>query len=204
MASKTGLTRRTVATILKEIENSKFDMFKVNPEEFIEKVSKLINEEKSTVIVDHIEYDMTEGKFDNSIFTVNRPEGDFDKAYAAKKNVQDFIFTDSQVERRFAEDLDGAEEVIVYSKLPDGKGGFYIPTPMGEYTPDWAIAFDKDKVRHIFFVAETKGSMSSMDLSKIEENKIKCAKKLFEGTGIKVDFGTVNSYANLLDLVRGE
>lgn len=204
VASKTGLTRRTVATILKEIDNSKFDMFKVNPEEFIEKVSKLINEEKSTVIVDHIEYDMTEGKFDNSIFTMNRPEGDFDKAYAAKKNVQDFIFTDSHVERRFAEDLDGAEEVIVYSKLPDGKGGFYIPTPMGEYTPDWAIAFDKDKVRHIFFVAETKGSMSSMDLSKIEENKIKCAKKLFEGTGIKVDFGTVNSYANLLDLVRGE
>ena len=204
VASKTGLTRRTVATILKEIENSKFDMFKVNPEEFIEKVSKLINEEKSTVIVDHIEYDMTEGKFDNSIFTMNRPEGDFDKAYAAKKNVQDFIFTDSQVERRFAEDLDGAEEVIVYSKLPDGKGGFYIPTPMGEYTPDWAIAFDKGKVRHIFFVAETKGSMSSMDLSKIEENKIKCAKKLFEGTGIRVDFGTVNSYANLLDLVRGE
>lgn len=105
------------------------------PEEFIEKVSRLINEEKSTVIVDHIEYDMTEGRFDNSIFTMNRPEGDFDKAYAAKKNIQDYIFTDSQVERRFAEDLDGAEEVIVYSKLPDGKGGFYIPTPWGNTLP---------------------------------------------------------------------
>lgn len=204
VASKTGLTRRTIATILKEIENCKFDMFKTNPEEFIEKISRLINEEKSTVIVDHIEYNMTDGRFDNSIFTMNRPEGDFAKAYEAKKNIQDYIFTDSQIERRFAEDLDGAEEVVVYSKLPDGKGGFYIPTPMGEYTPDWAIAFDKDKVRHIFFVAETKGSMSTMDLSKIEENKIKCARKLFENSDIKVSFGTVSSYANLLDLVRGD
>ena len=203
VASKTGLTRRTIASILKGIENRKFDMFKTNPEEFIEKISRLINEEKSIVIVDHIEYNMTDGRFDNSIFTMNRPEGDFAKAYEAKKNIQDYIFTDSQIERRFVEDLDGAEEVIVYSKLPDGKGGFYIPTPMGEYTPDWAIAFDKDKVRHIFFVAETKGSMSTMDLSKIEENKIKCARKLFENSGIKVSFGTVNSYANLLDLVRG-
>ena len=150
-----------------------------------------------------IEDGLEDGRFDNSIFTMNRPEGDFAKAYEAKKNIQDYIFTDSQIERRFVEDLDGAEEVIVYSKLPDGKGGFYIPTPMGEYTPDWAIAFDKDKVRHIFFVAETKGSMSTMDLSKIEENKIKCARKLFENSGIKVSFGTVNSYANLLDLVRG-
>ena len=204
VASKTGLTRRTVATILKEIENSKFDMFRVNPEEFIEKVSKLINEEKSTVIVEHIEYDMTEGKFDNSIFTMNRPEGDFDKAYRAIKNVQDYVFPDSQIERKFAEDLDGAEEVIVYSKLPDGKRGFYIPTPMGDYTPDWAIAFNKDMVRHIFFVVETKGSTESKQLKNIETGKITCVKKLFENIGVKVGFGQVDTYSNLLDLVRGE
>lgn len=203
IASKTSLTRKTVVSILKQIENRKFDMFKINPEEFIEKVSRLINEAKSTVIVDHIEYNMTDGRFDNSIFTMNRPEGDFDKAYEAKKGIQDYVFTDSQVERRFVEDLDGAEEVIVYSKLPDGKGGFYIPTPMGEYTPDWAIAFDKDRVRHVFFVAETKGSMSTMNLTRIEENKIKCVSKLFEGSGIRVGFGTVDSYSNLLNLVRG-
>ena len=204
VASKTGLTRRTVATILKEIENSKFDMFRVNPEEFIEKVSKFINEEKSTVIVEHIEYDMTEGKFDNSIFTMNRPEGDFDKAYRAIKNVQDYVFPDSQIERKFAEDLDGAEEVIVYSKLPDGKRGFYIPTPMGDYTPDWAIAFNKDMVRHIFFVVETKGSTESKQLKNIETGKITCVKKLFENIGVKVGFGQVDTYSNLLDLVRGE
>lgn len=203
IASKTGLTRRTIASILKGINNSKIDMFKVNPEEFIEKTSKLINEEKSTIIVDHIEYNMTDERFDNNIFTMNRPECDFDKAYQAKKNIQDYVFTDSQIERRFAENLDGAEEVVVYSKLPDGKGGFFIPTPMGEYTPDWAIAFDKGDVRHIFFVAETKGSMSTMDLSKIEENKIKCAKRLFDNSDIKVSFGTVDSYSHLLDLVRG-
>ncbi len=204
LASGTGLTRKTIVEILKGVNNAKFDMFKKNPEEFITKVTRLINEEKATAIVDHITYEPTGQKFDNEIFTVNRPEGEFAKAYESKKNVQDYIFTDSAIERTFAEDLDGAEEVVVYAKLPDGKGGFYIPTPVGDYSPDWAIAFNKDSVKHIYFIAETKGSMSSMNLDKIEESKIKCASKLFQGFKGDVKFGKIDSYGNLLTILRGE
>lgn len=204
IASGTGLTRRTIAKILYRIENKKFDMFKTNPEEFIIKVVKLINEEKATSIVDHISYEPTGQKFENDIFTVNRPEGEFAKAYESKKGVQDYIFTDSAIEKAFAQDLDGAEEVVVYAKLPDGKGGFYIPTPVGDYSPDWAIAFNKDSVRHLFFIAETKGSMSSMNLDKIEDSKIQCAAKLFKGLQGDVKFAKIDNYGNLLDIMRGE
>jgi len=179
-------------------------MFKTNPEEFIIKVVKLINEEKATSIVDHITYEPTSQKFDNKIFTMDRPEGDFLNAYESEKCIQDFVFTDSKIEKAFAQELDGAKEVVVYAKLPDGKDGFYIPTPVGNYSPDWAIAFDKDSVRHMFFVAETKGSMSSMILDKIEESKIECATKLFKGLPVDVKFAKIDNYGNLLDIMRGE
>lgn len=204
IAEKTCLTRKTIATILKRIEDKKFDMFKTNPEEFIEQVSELINERKATVVIDHIEYNVVEGKFGNDIFTMNCPEIDFDKAYRAKKSIQDYVFTDSEGERSFAEDLDHAEEVVVYAKLPDGKDGFFIPTPMGNYSPDWAVAFNKDCFRHIFFVAETKGSLSTMDLSPIEESKIKCAQKLFDNFNGDARYLQTKDYKDLIDFVMGQ
>ncbi len=200
----TRLTRRTVAKILSAIENKKFDLFKVNPEDFINKTVRLIDEEKATAIVNHVVYEQSEKTFDNEIFTMNRPEILYSKAYESKKNIQDYIFPDSEIERKFAQDLDGAEEVVVYAKLPDGKGGFYIPTPVGDYSPDWAIAFNRDSVRHIFFVAETKGSMSSMNLDKIEESKIKCAAQLFKDLHADIQFHKIDSYGNLLAFIKGE
>lgn len=128
---------------------------------------------------------------------------DFSKAYKAKKNVQDYVFTDGvaekSVERRFAEDMDVDDKVVVYAKLPRG---FQIPTPVGNYAPDWAIAFKKGTVKHIYFIAETKGSMSSMDLRPIEQAKIQCAKKLFnEISTADVVYRQVDSYQNLLNIM---
>lgn len=202
--ANTQLTRKTIAEILYRINDSKFNMFKNNPEEFIEKVSRLINEEKSTIIVDHIQYNVTDEKFDTNIFTMNRPEGDFDKAYKSAKGIQEYVFWDSNVERKLAEEMDKSTEVLVYSKLPDGKNGFYIPTPVGNYTPDWAIAFVEGSVRHVFFIAETKGSNSSMELSRIEDNKIACAKKLFESDDLKIKFETIKEYSDLMKAVKGD
>lgn len=199
----THLTRRTVAAILKGISPSKFAMFKNNPEEFISKVVKLINEEKATMIVDDITYNKTDGTYDSSIFTAEKNK-DFSKAYLAKKNVQDYVFADGtaekSIERKFAEDMDLDDKVVVYAKLPRG---FQIPTPVGNYAPDWAIAFQKGTVKHIYFIAETKGSMESMDLRPIEQAKIKCAKKLFnEISTDDVVYGQVDSYQNLLGLMN--
>lgn len=203
IASGTTLTRRTVATILSKIRPAKFLMFKANPEEFISKVTRLILEQKATMIVDHISYNLVDGEYDSSIFTQEKHTS-MDKAFKANKSIQDYVFTDGTAEksneRIFVENLDTANEVVVYAKLPKG---FHIPTPVGNYTPDWAIAFEQGKVKHVYFVAETKGSMSSMELREIEKNKIACAEKLFEQLSTaKIKYGKVDSFDTLLNLVK--
>lgn len=196
IARGANLTRRTVVKILQGIRESKLLLFKNNPEEFIRKIISIIKEQKATMIVESIHYNMTEGKYDSNIFTI-KSKMDFDRAYEAKKHITDYVFSDSKGERDFAHDLDEAKEVVVYAKLPRT---FQIPTPVGHYAPDWAIAMEKDGVKHIFFIAETKGSMSSMDLSKIELAKIECAEKLFNSISTaKVRYHKVASYSDLLD-----
>lgn len=204
IAQGTKLTRLTVATILKGIEQKKLYMFKNNPEEFIAKVIRLIKEQKATMIVEHITYNQIDGSYDSDIFTSEKNSQSFDKAFKAKKHIQDYVFTDGSaeqsVERRFAQDLDSANEVCVYAKLPKG---FHIPTPVGNYSPDWAIAFKEGTVKHIYFIAETKGSMSTMDLRPIEDAKIKCARKLFNNVSTsKVRYDAVDDYQSLLNVMN--
>ncbi|MDD4593426.1 MAG: restriction endonuclease subunit R, partial [Parabacteroides sp.] len=180
VAEGTVLTRKTAGEILKGLNLEKLYMFRNNPEEFISKVIKLIKEQKATMIVEHISYDQLEGQYDSTIFTAEKSSQGFDKAFRANKAIQDYVFTDGtaeqSIERRFVQDLDAASEVCVYAKLPKG---FHIPTPVGNYSPDWAIAFYQGMVKHIFFIAETKGTMDSLNLRPIEQARISCAKKLF-------------------------
>ena len=195
------LTRRTVVEILKGLRPQKLTMFQNNPEEFIRNVIKLIKEEKATMIVEHISYNLIDGKYDSTIFTQEKQSQSPDKAYSAKKHIMDYVFSDSKGEREFASALDGATEVCVYAKLPRS---FQIPTPVGNYAPDWAIAFNKGTVKHIFFVAETKGSMESMELRGVEKAKIACAKKLFNDVSTsEVRYDAVASYEQLLNKVQG-
>ena len=203
IAEGTVLTRRTVAAILKGIQPGTFAMFQYNPEEFIAKVTRLIKEQKATMIVEHITYDQIEGCYDSSIFTAEKYGKSFEDAFPATKAVQDYVYTDGtadkSVERKFVEELDGSNEVNVYAKLPKG---FSIPTPVGHYSPDWAIVFHEGSVRHIYFVAETKGTMDSLNLRPIEKAKIDCAKKLFAtiSTGM-VKYDHVDSFQQLMNKV---
>jgi len=203
IAEGTVLTRNTVSEIIKGLRVDKFAMFKNNPEEFISKMIRLIREQKATMIVDHISYNQIDGEYDSNIFTVDKSSQSFDKAFKAQKHVQDYVFTDGtaekSVERRFAEDLDSAAEVCVYAKLPKE---FNIPTPLGHYSPDWAIAFNEGTVKHIYFIAETKGSMSSIDLRPIEKAKIDCARVLFNKMKTNdVQYEVVKDYKELLNIV---
>lgn len=205
IAKGSTLTRRTVVKILKNMTDEKFNLYKLNPEMFIQKMIELINEQKATIIVSHISYSKTDGQFDNDIFTVSKPETDFEKAFHAEKHILDYVFTDGiaekSVERKFVENLDIDEDVCVYAKLPTA---FYIPTPVGNYTPDWAIAFNEGTVKHIYFIAETKGSMSSMQLRAIEKAKTECAEKLFDNIStIDVKYSVVSDYEELLKIVKG-
>lgn len=196
------LTRRTVVRILKGILPARLLLFKNNPEEFIRKVVKLIKEQKATMIVEHITYNRTADTYDTDIFTQEKSRQTVDKAYSAQKHILDYVFADSKGERDFAEDLDKADEVCVYAKLPRS---FQIPTPVGNYAPDWAIAFnDNMGVKHIFFVAETKGSMDSMQLKAVEKAKIDCAKKLFNNISTShVRYHEIDSYDQLIGVING-
>lgn len=196
VAKGANITRRTAAKILQGLRPAKLALFRNNPEEFIRKVVQIIREQKATMIVDHIHYHLTDGTYDSDIFTA-ASKAEFDKAYQATKHVTDYVISDSIGERNFAHDLDEASEVVVYAKLPRS---FQIPTPVGSYAPDWAIAMQKGIVKHIFFIAETKGSLQSMQLNAIENAKIDCCTQLFnEMSTESVRYHKVTCYQDLID-----
>lgn len=200
LVDETGLTRKAVVDILKGIRSDVFAQFKDNPEEFIVKAANLINDEKATVIIQHITYDVLDEHYETDIFTDPTIKGRLDvNAMKAKKHLYDHIVYDSDNEKKFAELLDTDTSVAVYVKLPDG---FYISTPVGRYNPDWAIAFYEGTVKHIYFVAETKGDMSSMQLRLVEEAKIHCAREHFKAiSGDQVVYDVVDSYTALMEMV---
>ncbi|SFM80855.1 type III restriction-modification system endonuclease [Methanolobus profundi] len=205
IAESVQLTRRTVTDILSSIEDSIFEQFKTNPESFISQAIRLINEQKATVIIEHLSYDTIAETHDIDIFTDSQSKQDFSKAGdPLKRHIYDYVITDSKTERNFVTELDTSSEVVVYAKLPKG---FSIPTPVGNYNPDWAIAFKEGTVKHIYFVAETKGSMSSMQLREIEKIKIECARKFFDEINHKINpenvkYDVVDSYGKLMEIVR--
>lgn len=201
LAEATTLTRATIAAILQGTAPVVFAQYRTNPEDFIQQAGRLINEQKATVIVEHLTYDPTGDTYGADIFTQDKNRDDFSKAIKTDRHVFDYVFTDSKIERDFVAELDASQEVVVYAKLPRG---FAIPTPVGNYNPDWAIAFKQGTVKHIYFVAETKGSMSSMELKLIENSKIACARKFFAKiTSDQVKYDVVNSYGKLMDVVQG-
>ena len=203
ITEKTQLTRRTVGAILRAIRPSTFSKYRQNPEQFITEAARLINEQKATVVVEYLAYDTLAARYDTAIFTENQTKQDFARAgEKLNKHIYDYVVTDSKVERDFVTELDTSTEVVVYAKLPRG---FFIPTPVGDYNPDWAIAFQAGTIKHVYFVAETKGSLSSMQLRGVEEAKIACARKFFAELGREqqdaVKYDVVTDYGQLMQLV---
>lgn len=203
IAEKTTLTRRTVSKILQRVTPETFAKFRLNPEQFITESAKIINEQKASVIVEHLTYRVLEDKYESTVFTENQAKQNLGKlGEPLKKHVYEYAVTDSDVERRFARELDASEEVSVYAKLPKG---FFITTPVGDYNPDWAIAFNEGDVKHIYFVAETKGTMQSLQLQVIENAKIECARKHFKALSNTINksvkYDVIDSYQHLMALM---
>ncbi|MBV5303868.1 MAG: DEAD/DEAH box helicase family protein [Chlorobium sp.] len=208
LAGNTELTRKSIAEILGGIHPAVFKQFRENPEHFIAEATRLIKEQKATIIIERLSYDEIADRHDIEIFTTGQSKQDFSKASEKLRNhIYDYVVTDSKIEKAFVHELDTSTEVVVYAKLPRG---FLIPTPVGDYNPDWAISFKEGTVKHIYFVAETKGSMSSMELRAIEATKIECARKFFEEINQKVEpdkvkYDVVTDFGKLMEVVvRGK
>ena len=201
LVQRTGLKRSTIATILQRIKPETFGMYRTNPEEFIIRAGNIINERKSSAVIEHIAYHKMDQQYDADIFSAQELRGRIGiDAIRSDKSLYDLVVVDSQgVEKRFAEELEQQEMVEVYTKLPRG---FYISTPMGKYNPDWAIAFREGSVKHIYFVVETKGSEDITQLREVEQNKIECARRHFASiSDSMVKFDVVSSYSTLYNKV---
>jgi len=204
LAESTKLTRRTIAAIMQGISPATFALFKQNPEHFLSETARLINEQKATVIIERLSYDPIDDHYDTDIFTATQVKEDFSRAsQKLQRHIYDYVITDSKTEREFVTRLDTSTDVVVYAKLPRG---FRIPTPVGNYNPDWAISFKEGAVKHVYFIAETKGSMSSLQLRDIEKSKIACARKFFKRLNKdieskQVQYDVVDSYDRLMDVV---
>ncbi|MCB1636828.1 MAG: restriction endonuclease subunit R, partial [Xanthomonadales bacterium] len=177
LAEATVLTRATIAGILVGLEKPVFAQFASNPESFLTEARRLILEQKATAVVEHLSYSLLAERWDSQLFTVAQTYGSTEEVIGPlQRHIYDYVSTNSKLESHFVRELDVASEVVVYAKLPRG---FLIPTPVGNYNPDWAIALQEGKVKHIYFVAETKGTLSTMHLRKIEEAKLHCARRFF-------------------------
>lgn len=204
IAKKTNLIRKTVSNILIGTKET-LRFFRENPEEYINKVSELINQQKASVIVNHISYYPMEDRFESDIFNESHKDFDSNKVFESKKAIQDYVFVDgnakngNSIEMNFAKQLEAQKDVKVYAKLPSK---FYIPTPMGKYTPDWAIVFENDKSREIYFIAETKGSLDSLELRAVEQGKINCAKSLYNKEGSKLHYEQVTKFDDLYNSIK--
>lgn len=206
LAEGADLTRGTIGKILTGMSAAKFSTFQANPEQFISEASRIIKEQKATTVIEHLTYDATTDRYDTDIFPATQSGTDLTQAVGKLRNhIYDYAVVDSGVERKFVEDLDTSDEIVVYSKLPQG---FLIPTPVGDYNPDWAIAFKEQSVQHIYFVAETKGSQPSLKFRELEREKIKCARKFFEEIANsvpndRVKYDVVSDFSELMSAVRG-
>jgi len=199
IAAPTTLTRRTAASILSGVRATTFAQYAQNPEDFIAQAVRLINSQKASAVVEHLTYDTIDGEYGLDLFTRDRHGESFGNAIKADRHVLEYVVTDSDIERSFVGRLETAAEVEVYAKLPRG---FHIPTPMGNYNPDWAIAFRAGSVKHVYFVAETKGTLESLELRGVEEAKIACARKFFGSLeGSEVRYDVVTGFDRLMDLV---
>ena len=203
LVQRTGLTRRTIVNILKGIKEEKFQQFRMNPEDFIGKVSRIVNDCKALSVIEHIKYEQQDKRFSTDIFAASELSGVIGKnAIESKRSLYDLVVVDSEgVEMEFAKALENDDSVVVYTKLPRE---FYISTPMGKYNPDWAIAFKEGAVKHIYFVVETKGNeLDSSQLRGAEDAKIKCARKHFESISTNdVIYTCVKTYKNLTDVIN--
>jgi len=203
MINETKLTRKTIVAILKGIRPTTFILYKKNPEEFIIRASRIINEQKATTIIERITYDPIDEQFDSSIFTWNTLNIESERnAMPVSKHICDYVITDSKIEKEFAKSLDTGKEVCVFAKLPRG---FYIPTPVGDYNPDWAIVLKENNLKYIYFIAETKGTMDTLELREVEKAKIHCARKHFEKLNCKdFKYDVVDNYQRLMDIINSK
>lgn len=185
LQKETELTRRTLATIL--TMSGRLNEFAINPQKFMDTVAVIISRELHRMMIDGIKYErIAEQEWSMRLFEDEEILSYLSTRLEVKKSVYDAVVYDSEVERKFAEDLDKREDIKLFVKLPRW---FVIETPIGTYNPDWAVVKHDDAT--IYLVRETKGTKHFEKLRNSEADRIRCGRKHFDA--LKMDFDVVIS-----------
>jgi type III restriction enzyme len=191
LQNETNLTRRTLVTIINT--SGRLELFKNNPQKFIEQVSNIIQHQMRLFIVDGIQYQkIGEDQFyAQELFSDNELFGYLKKNMVkSNKSVFDHVVYDSDIELEFASAFERSDDIRLYAKLP---GWFKIDTPLGTYNPDWAVLIEVEGKEKLYFVVETKGTLFADELRPTEKAKIDCGKAHFRALGKDVEFAVTNS-----------
>lgn len=178
--NRVELTRHTIFDILKR--SGRLDDFVANPQQFMDATVKCIQDELHRIIIEGIQYErLNEIAYEMSRFRTQEHEKEFinDRIVPTKKSLYDYIMYDSQIEKSFAESLESFEDIKYFIKLPTW---FRVPTPVGQYNPDWAILKQNGNI--VYMIRETKGTKDTLGLRGLEKAKTTCGKKHFEAIGI--------------------
>ena len=177
LQDRTQLTRRSIQRIL--CKSGRLSDFMRNPQQFIQLAAQTINRCKRQALVDGIKYHRLgdEHYYAQELFEQEELTGYLKNMRAATKSVYEQVIYESDVEARFADELEKNMDVKVYAKLPDW---FTVSTPLGSYNPDWAVLIYSDAGERLYFVVETKASLFVNDLRGTETAKIKCGKAHFK------------------------
>ena len=199
LQNRTDLMRKTIVEIL--IRSKTLELFKKNPQRYMEQTAKIITSVMRDMIVDGIKYTKIgdDEYYAQELFENQELTGYLEKNMVeAKHSVYNYVVYDSQVERGFAEGLDSNEKVRVFAKLPDW---FRISTPLGAYNPDWAVLIEDDGQNKLYFVVETKGNIELGALRGNERDKIRCGRKHFEALGEDITFKAADGYESFAESV---
>lgn len=197
LQNRTNLTRRTIVEIL--TRSGTLELFKKNPQKYMDEVGRLIEAQVRLMIVDGIKYTKIgdDDYYVQSEFENAELYGYFEKnMIASQKSVYEYVIYDSQNEASFAERFENNESIRLYTKLPDW---FKINTPIGSYNPDWSVLMEKDGDQRLFFVLETKGNTLIEALRPTESAKIACGKAHFKALGQDVRFEAVDSFDKFIE-----
>ena len=199
LQTNTSLTRRTIVSILKC--SGTLDMFKKNPQKYMEDANKIISANMKSMLVDGIKYTRLgdDEYYAQELFDTEELAGYLEhNMIEAKKSVYDYVVYDSDNEATFAQKFEANEDIKLYAKLPDW---FKVSTPLGSYNPDWAVLIEKDGMKKLYFVIETKANINEQSLRPTEYQKIKCGQKHFEAINRGAVFTAVDDFNSFIENV---
>ncbi|NNM84945.1 MAG: DEAD/DEAH box helicase family protein [Phycisphaerales bacterium] len=199
LEEQTRLTRKSIVEILRK--SQRLDDFKNNPQKFSENIAQIISRVMRLFIVDGIKYEkIGDGFYYAQELFENQELSAYlnDNMIKSDKSVYEQVVYGPDVEHKFAREFEDSKQVKLYAKLPDW---FKIPTPLGNYNPDWAVVVELDGQEKLYFVVESKGSIFADAIRPTEQAKIDCGKKHFEALDTGVEFTKADTFDNFMGQV---